>query len=337
MIFGTRDVQDEFDLFECVSAVDGHTIWQVTYPATGQLDYGSSPRYAADSPRASLPSGCFGRPALCRSPVGAIVWRKNYRTDFGADGKLTWGDCGSPLIADGKLIVVPGGPQASVVALDPADGDVVWRTPGAAPAYGSLLAGTFGGVPQVVGHDASSLGGWELASGRRLWRSSRPPLTISMFRRPSPRTGRLVVTSENNGTRLYEFSSDGSLIPRPVSVNEDWAPDITTPVLVGTKLYGIWNDLFCLDLDDNLKTVWTQSDSSYRTHGSLIASDDRLLVVGASGELLLLDTRSPTCQIVSRLQVFDDGDAELYAHPAIVGSRLYFRGHDSLVCVELAP
>ena len=69
----------------------------------------------------------------------------------------------------------------------------------------------------------------------------------------------------------------------------------------------------------------------------MLASGDRLLIAGASGELMLVDATADECHVVSRLVVFDDGDAELYSHPAMVGSRLYWRGEDALVCVELNP
>jgi len=36
-----------------------------------------------------------------------------------------WGVCSSPLTVDGRLIVNPGGPEASVVARDPASGAVL--------------------------------------------------------------------------------------------------------------------------------------------------------------------------------------------------------------------
>ncbi|MGC8001492.1 PQQ-binding-like beta-propeller repeat protein, partial [Salmonella enterica] len=71
---------------------------------------------------------------------------------------------------DGKLILYAGGPQAAIVALDPATGKTIWRAPGNPPGYGSLVVGTLGGKRQLVGHDATSLGGWDIATGRRLWK-----------------------------------------------------------------------------------------------------------------------------------------------------------------------
>ena len=59
-----------------------------------------------------------------------------------------------------------------------------------------------------------------------------------------------------------------------------------------------------------------------------------MLVITLGGELILLDGKSETGAVLSRLRVFED-DVEVYSHPALVGSRLYVRGGESVVCVDL--
>ncbi len=270
---------------------------------------------------------------------GTVVWRINLQTDFGPTSELTWGTCGSPVLADGRLIVSPGVPAASVAALDPATGEVLWKTSGAPFAYGSLLSGNFGGVPQVIGHDQASLGGWGVKTGQRLW--SLKPFEADDFNVPTPvAVGQhLLVSSENNGTRLYAFGNQGRIIPQPLAINEDVAPDTATPVIVGNRVYALFGSLYCLSLDgstDKLSQLWQADDRSFATHGSLIGSADRLLVAGASGDVLLLDATEDQLQVISRMTVFDDGDAELYAHPALVGDRLYMRGAREIVGVRIS-
>jgi len=56
------------------------------------------------------------------------------------------------------------------------------------------------------------------------------------------------------------------------------------------------------------------------------------------GELILIDPARPQLQIVSRLPVFQDTHskrAQILSFPAIVGERLYLRGENELLCVEL--
>jgi outer membrane protein assembly factor BamB len=59
-----------------------------------------------------------------------------------------------------------------------------------------------------------------------------------------------------------------------------------------------------------------------------------VLVVSQEGEVILLDARADKYTELGRWRLFGDEQAG-YAHPAVVGSRLYLRGNASIVCFEL--
>ncbi len=90
--------------------------------------------------------------------TGKTGSKKHFRRDFGGPDKLAWGFCSSPIVADGRLIVHPGGPQASLVALNPADGDVLWKSPRASSGHSSLVFAAVGGGSELIGYDDISLG-----------------------------------------------------------------------------------------------------------------------------------------------------------------------------------
>jgi hypothetical protein len=146
---------------------------------------------------------------------------------------------------------------------------------------------------------------------------------------------KLVVSTENNGTRLFEFDAEGRLIDQPIAVNEDLAPDTHTPIVVGDRLFGVWDALYCLDLKDNLKTVWTGENNTFHQYASLIASDKRLLATGIHGELLLIDPAADQYKELARLSVVDD-DSGVFSHPAIVGNRMYVRTSSDVRCLILS-
>ena len=336
VLIGDRDLDNFADVFRCYLAADGTPLWTVQYPAIGKLDYGNTPRATPliQGQYAYL-FGAFGDLHCVRLETGEIVWMKNLRIEFGDTSKLVWGACSSPLWADGKLIVNPGAPAASLAALDPETGDVIWKTPGGLAGFGSLILATFGGVQQIVGHDRMSLGGWDLATGKRLWQLVPP--NDGDFNVPTPIqvADRLLVTTENNGTRLYAFDAQGKILPTPVAQNDDLTPDISTPVVVRDRVFCVCRALYCLDLQRDLKAQWIGTDAAFRNYAAVIGNDDRLLVIGAGGELVLVDARSERFDVVSRCRVWDEGQAELYAHPALVGRRLYLRGESALACLAL--
>ncbi len=331
-----RDITNTKDIFRCLDAESGLELWTLEYDAPGELDYGSSPRAAPlfDGEFAYF-QGAFGHLHCIDVGTGEIVWKKDYLTDFGAEIPV-WGFCGSPLLVDEMLIVTAGGPDAFLVALDAKSGNVIWKSPGREPAYCSFICAMFGGRRQLIGYDKISLGGWDLETGERLWELI-PPLDGEFnVPTPIPIGETLLVTTEVNGTRLYGFDEMGHIIQEPLAANTDLAPDSSTPVVVGDKLFGVFGEMYCLDLSDSLTTIWEDNDPEFRDYASLVATDDRVLVATTDGEIMLFDATADESSLLGRQQLFSDG-SEVHSHPALVGTRLFVRSMTTLVCVELAP
>ena len=257
------------------------------------------------------------------------------RDEFDANDERKWGVCDSPLIADGKLIVAPGGKDASLVALDPKTGKPVWKAPGKPAGYGSFIVANLGGKLQLVGHDAETLGGWDAKTGKLLW--TVKPDRAGDFNVPTPIVvgDKLLVTTENNGTRLIAFKAGGVIDPKPVALNKRLGPDTHTPVVVGDRVFGVWNRLFCLNLKDGLKVVYDEAQQPFLAYCAAVATEKRVLIVARSGELILLDATADEYTELGRLAVFGRDEKGLYAHPAFVGSRVYLRGSSALVCIDL--
>jgi hypothetical protein len=89
-------------------------------------------------------------------------------------------------------------------------------------------------------------------------------------------------------------------------------------------------------VQEGLKSVWHREEQALGDYATLLADDERVLVITLGGELILLDGRADRCAIISRLRIFED-DVEVYSHPALVETRLYARGGSSVVCVDLGP
>jgi outer membrane protein assembly factor BamB len=337
LILAERDVTDAYDYYRCLNADTGELLWQVVFPASGKLDYGQFPRATPviHDGKAYL-LGAFGGLRCVNVADGSTVWERDLPREFQA--KLpTWGMCSTPLVVDDLLIVNPGAPDASLVALDCATGRTRWATPGRPAAYSAFICGQFGGRRQIVGYDRASLGGWDVRTGERLWQLVPP--TEGDFNVPTPVAvdGGIVLCTENNGTRLYRFDDSGRIIPEPVGHYRGLAPDTSTPVVTGGRVFGAHGGLHCLDTRDGLRPIWRSDDleGTLGDHASLIADERRVLVVTVRGELILLDaTASGASAVVSRLRVFED-DVEVYSHPALVGTRLYIRGGSSVMCIDL--
>jgi outer membrane protein assembly factor BamB len=334
LILAERDFRDENDVYRCLDGTTGELRWRVDFPARGRLDYGQSPRATPviSRDRAYL-LGAFGELRCVGLDDGRVHWRRHLSKDFGVPIP-TWGASATPLLVDDLLIVHPGAPTAAIAALDAATGVVRWATPGRPAAYASPILVEAGGTRQIVGYDKSSLGGWDVMTGKRLWELV-PPVDRD-FNVPTPIAveGGIIVASENNGTRHYRFDAKGRLESKPVAICADLTPDTATPVVSAGRLFGAHPGLRCLDIRQGLRTVWHQVEGLDGDFASLIADDERVLVVTLGGELLLLDARADGFSVLSRSRVFED-EVETYSHPALVGSRLYLRGGTSVVCLDL--
>lgn len=336
---GDRDAANRADVFRCLDAETGDELWTVAYPAIGQLDYDNAPRATplVQEDRVYF-FGAFGDLTCADVRTGNVVWRTNIRLQFLALDKLPWGTCSSPLLVDGLVIVNPGVPTASIAALDAATGKVRWRSPGEPQGYGSLIAAKFGGVHQIIGHTQESLCGWDVATGRQLW--TLKPRIAGDFNVPTPAVigGKLLVATEGNGGRIYEFAEGGVINPEPVAVNKKLNPQMSTPIAVGHRVFCVNRGLSCFDASRGLDRVWNSKDRAFTEYGALVASENRLLVQGRGGELILLDATSDEPRILSRTAIAVDEasqGAELFTFPAIVGKRLYVRSEREIVCVDL--
>ncbi|MBM4038545.1 MAG: hypothetical protein FJ290_08530 [Planctomycetes bacterium] len=338
LLVADKDAKDARDIFRCLDADTGRELWRLAYPAAGEMDFTNSPRanpVIHDGLAYLL--GAFGDLHCVRPDSGEIVWTRHLLRDFGAE-RPAWGTCGTPLVVGHKLIVAPGAKDAALVALDRLTGKVVWATPGIQPGYGSFILATLGGVRQIVGHDATSLGGWDPETGRRLW--TLVPDEEGDYNVPTPIAveGRLLVATENNGTRLYGFDGQGRILPTPLAASEALAPDTATPVALDGLVVGASGRLVCLDLHDGLKTLWQDESEEFAHHCSFIAGPRRVLAMAQAGRLHLLAASRRGLRRLGSLDLFGDVAAterDVWSHPALVGNRLYVRNLLGVYCFLL--
>ena len=337
VVIGSRDLTDTMDVFSCHRLADGHECWQITWPATGRLDYGNSPRATpliVDNRVVLL--GAFGDLIVADLESGDIVWQRSFQLDFGAL-LPTWGFSGSPIRIEGTqgenwIVVQPGAPEAALAAFDLETGTIVWQVAGTGAGYSSLVELEFDGVRQLVGYDEVSAGGWSL-DGKRLWELTPPQSGDFNVPTPVQLGQRLFLTTENNGSRLYEFDGQGQPRPEPVARFEDLAPDTHSPVVAGDLICGTSGQLYCLTTD-SLSLAATCDHPGLDTYTSAISNGrDRILFGTLGGDLILVHVTEDQCEVTGQLSA--TSGQEMYSHPALVGDRLLIRYGNVLECLRL--
>ena len=268
---------------------------------------------------------------------GKPRWRKSLRADFGGQPG-TWAYSESPLVEGDKVIVTPGGTQATLVALNKHTGEVVWRSPvpgGARAGYASVVAADLGGIRQYVAYTGDGLLGVEAKTGKLLWRYDKTtgPVGMSVM---TPVIHDGLVYSGNDrlgGAAVRIFSDGGSVKAEEVYRNMKLPRMLGGAVLVGDHLYGSSGmALVCA----NLKTgdvTWTERSVA---PGSVSYADGRLYVHGEGGEVALVEATPEAYRERGRFTPPDpptqraNAAEKAWAYPVIADGRLYIRDGNSL-------
>jgi outer membrane protein assembly factor BamB/ABC-type phosphate/phosphonate transport system substrate-binding protein len=340
VVVAGRSVDNRSDQVQAFDADTGQQLWIHQYEAPGELDYGSSPRATPLIHAGHVYTlGAFGHLRCLSLATGALRWERRL-SQFG--GKLPeWGHSAGPLITDEKLIVLPGGPDAAIVALSPETGKVIWQAPGGSATYASPIVAKLGGVRQVVAFSrydkrTTMLGGYSLATGKRLWQLRDENENYYVVPTPTVWQEHLVVATEMNGLRMYRFDTQGRIIEQPVASSQEQFPTSASPVVVGNHLIGFDGWTTCHDLNDGLKLTYKSPTRSEDDHVSFLASSKRALGLGAGGKLTLYSLVNQQLAKVSELRPFDQNvGLEIWSYPAVVGNRLYLRAQDRVHCLLL--
>jgi outer membrane protein assembly factor BamB len=292
---------------------------------------------------------------VCVDTAGKSVWRKNLGKDLnGVRGH--WAYAESPLIDGDVLVCTPGGPKATLAALNKKTGEVIWkatvpggdsgggggrgpRRPPNAAAYASPIVAEVGGVKQYVQLLGGFLVGVSARDGKLLWRYDKitgiTNCTTPIFhdgcvfvsasgRGPGPTSGGALVRLTTEG---------GGVTAKEVYHNKDLANHHGGVVLVGDALYGTnATSLVCVDF----KTGETRWQNRSVGKGSVAAADGRLYVRGEkAGQVALVEASPAGYKEAGRLKQPERSDKMAWPHPVIANGRLYLRDQGVLLCYDV--
>jgi len=263
---------------------------------------------------------------------GRLLFEKDVLAENGAS-RPEHGVASSPLVVDGVVIVLAGGPGGrSLVAYDARTGERRWAGGDDPAAYSSPRVATLGGVRQVLVLSLDSLAGHDIRTGAVLWRDPWPERAEKVSQ-PVVLGNDLVFVSMGYGV-------GGRLVKVSRSAGGTWRPDLvwrtrqlkakfTQVVAHRGFLYGLDEGvLVCLDPKDGERR-WK---SGRYGHGQVLLVDDLLLVQAEDGEVVLVE---PSPERHVELARFQAVEGRAWATPALVGDLLLVRGDVEAACYRL--
>ena len=121
------------EIVEAMDATTGKTKWLHKYPSRFRdpFGYNNGPRCTPLlTSNFCFTFGAEGKLTCLALADGKLVWQRDTAKDWNVP-EAFFGVGSTPLIEDGKLIVMVGGqPDSGVVALDPATGKTIWESVG---------------------------------------------------------------------------------------------------------------------------------------------------------------------------------------------------------------
>lgn len=336
--------QGETESLFARDAASGKVLWTVGLGKVGNPD--QQPSYPGSRSTPTVDGallyalGSDGDLKCVETASGKVRWSKSLRADFGGQPGV-WAYSESPLVDGDAVVVTPGGPQATLVALNKRTGDVIWKSAvpgGDQAAYASVIIVNEGGVKQYVQFLQKGLVGVDAKTGKFLWRYDRTAMN-SPANIPTPVAGDGYVYSASGrggGALVRLKNENGVVTPEQVYYSNRLPTAIGGAVRIGDYLYGTATaGLLCVH--------WTTGEVKWQERGigaaSLAYADGRLYLHGENGQVALVE---PTPEGYREKGKFTPPElperprgAMAWAYPVIANGKLYIRDQGSLWCFDV--
>ncbi|HEX8145606.1 MAG TPA: PQQ-binding-like beta-propeller repeat protein [Pyrinomonadaceae bacterium] len=311
----------------------GKEVWATPHGAAFRNDRGDGPRGTptVDGERVYALGGSGDLSAL-DAATGKVVWTMNVLQKFGGRN-ITWGISESPLVVGEKLLVNPGGPGASVVALNKKDGSLIWKSQSDPAGYSSAIPVTVGGRTQVVFFTSTRGLGLDLETGALLWDYPKAANGTANAATPVARGNRVFITSDyGNGGGLVEIKADGKgVTASEVYFTREMRNHHSSSVLVGEHLYGFSGGILTAMGFDTGKVSWKDRSVG---KGSLVYADGLIYLLSENGVVGLAEATPEGYRERGRFRIPQDS-LPTWAHPVVAGGHLFIRDQDTIYAYDV--
>ena len=321
---GDREVVVAFDV------ATGKEAWATPHGSAFRNDRGDGPRGTPtiDGDRIYALGGNGDLSAL-DARTGKVVWSKNVLKEFGGSN-ITWGISESPLVLGNKVLVNAGGRDASIVALNKADGSVIWKSQSDEPGYSSAIPVQINGVTQVVFFTARRAVGLDSKDGRLLWDYEKPANNVANAATPIARANRIFISSDyGTGGGVVEIKPDNKA--HEIYFTKDMKNHHSSSVLIGDHLYGFSSSILTAMRFDTGELAWRDRSVG---KGSLVYADGHLYLLSENGVVGLVEATPTGYKEKGRFRIQQDS-LPTWAHPVVAGGRLYLRDQDTIYAYDV--
>lgn len=279
---------------------------------------------------------------------GKELWRLDTLKETGGallgSGQI-WGQASSPLVFGDAVYVQGGRGGAVAVAADKNTGKVRWKSQATGTAgYAAPLLADLPGKPQLVVFGGDAIWGLDPATGKTLWTTPWKASYDINASTPIYHDGKVFVTTgyvpQTGRCALFEISAAGAKKVWEKTAREGGIASRFQPaVLDAGYVYGNSEDkrgtIRCLEWATG-KTMWEAGEPHLGFGGSILrVNNDKLIALSQDGKLSLLLATPQKVEVLSQFELFT-GDQQVWATPLVYRGKLYAKGKDRLVCLDVS-
>lgn len=339
-IFLTAGVGGADDLVRhvlCLDAATGKILWDKTVvselPEQAKIreDHG----YASATPAANSTHVFvfFGKSGVfCFDHAGKQKWNTKVGSELNG-----WGSAASLTLHQETVFVNASVESESLVALDQATGNELWRTGGIKESWHApVLAPGAGGTTEVITALAGEVRSFNAGTGKPLWQCKTG---IGWYMCPLPvvKDGVLYAVGGRSGVGGLAVRTGGS--GDVTETHRLWTlqkgTNVPSPVIHGGHLYFSHENLalvHCVDLKTG-DFVYSErlEPNPGQIYASPVLAGGKLYYLGRGGQAVIVSAE-PKFKVLSSAKL-ENGRGVFNASPAIRDNRLFIRSNKFLYCI----
>lgn len=273
-----------------------------------------------------------GTLACLDARTGKPHWAFNVVERYGGQ-VINWGMSESPLVDGARLIVTPGGPGASIVALDKLSGKLLWKSQSDEAGYSSPIAFDLAGKRLLAVLTGEAALGLAAQNGELLWRYDKVSNRTANIATPIFHNGQVFYSTDyGTGCALLKLDGGGGAVRADeVYFNRNMRNHYSSSVLIGEHLYGFSGTVLTAMHFQTGEVAWRDRSVG---KGSVIAAEGLLYCLGEDGVVGLVEAHPAAYRERSRFEI-GRGEFPTWTPPVIANGRLYLRDQDNLYCYDI--
>ena len=315
------------DTIYCFDAATGQGIWKMSYPCDlmdKQHEGGPSATPTVDDGVVYTYSK-MGQLNAWDAATGKLGWSKNIPREMG--GQIPgWGITSTPAVYGNSLFVMTGAPGKCITAFDKKTGNVIWQAGKAGPSYSALQVFEWKGAPYLAVYDAEGVKFMDTKNGKVLWSYGWKTSYDVNAAIPIIDGDKVFISSGyGTGCAMLQSTADEPLLWK----NRDMKNHFNASVLLNGAIFGFdESELACLDVKTGRK-LWSQGRLG---KGSLMAADNKLIILSERGELVIAEANPKGFKELSRTQILG---GKCWSAPSLANGRIYARNaNGDVVCAK---